>query len=308
METISRPDFEGYYSITDLDISGNNIKEIGSGAFQNIPYLDTLNVMDNKIERLENGVFEGLDKITFIILSSNGLASIEPNVFQPLSSLKYLYLQDNKLVCDCGLYDAINPLNTLVIAGHVKGNCNVSIPINEFYADDKLSCSSCDINSCQNNATCIPVDKINYNCSCSDKYYGQFCQLENACFHRPCQHNSTCLKTLDTFKCECSVGYFGELCQNEVPCYINSCQHDGICQRNRNQSNDYTCQCKAGYSGAHCQLSDGEESSGLAVGYIILIVVVIILILGVIIGLVIYFKKRDKYETIPLVRSKTEDA
>ena len=180
--------------------------------------------------------------------------------------------------------------------------------MNKFYKDNKLGCTPCNINKCQmkNTMFCVAVDKFNYTCMCNEKYHGQFCQFENACFQKPCQHNSTCLKTLNTFKCECSKGFFGERCENEDPCYFNPCQHNGTCHRNRN---NFTCQCRSGYSGAHCQILDtkDKESPGLAVGYIILIVVLIILALGVLIGLVIYFQKRDKQEHIPLVGANTAD-
>ena len=176
----------------------------------------------------------------------------------------------------------------------------------------KYACTStsCGINNkCQNNATCHLLNKFNYTCSCSKKYHGQLCQFENACFDNPCQHNSTCIKTLNTSRCECQMGYSGELCQNEEPCYFNPCQHNGTCHINGNNSTNYTCQCRSGYSGAYCQILDtkDKESPGLGVGYIILIVVLIVLILGGLIGLVIYFKRRDRQGHIPLVETNMVD-
>ena len=124
IHAIGQTDFEGYHSITYLDISGNNIQKLGSGIFQTIPNLDTLNAMNNGIKRLENGVFKGLTKAKNIYLNGNGLTSIEPEVFEELPSLETVYLQDNKLVCDCTLYHVINSLHALSNFKNLKGKCN----------------------------------------------------------------------------------------------------------------------------------------------------------------------------------------
>uniref|UniRef100_A0A7M5XDJ0 EGF-like domain-containing protein n=1 Tax=Clytia hemisphaerica TaxID=252671 RepID=A0A7M5XDJ0_9CNID len=215
--------------------------------------------------------------------------------------------------------------------GTVYGKCN-GIELYDFYRKNKLNCSSCSVNECQNDATCQVADQFNYNCSCSRNNHGEFCQFENACSFnlrlKPCQDitNSICVPIQNTFKCDCRVGYSGERCQMKDICYLdNPCQNDGNCKKS-NISMGYKCDCRVGYSGERCQMKDicyfdnpcqnhGIcQRSNISMGYtcqcnegyhgqqcqlsipdtgfIILMVVLAILVLIGLVGLAIFFRRR----------------
>ena len=304
----------------DLDLTGNAIENIEIGMFSNLPSLIRIYLSGNKL----NSIYRFTDfKFSTIDLSSNGLTSsaIQDGAFNVvflnlkdnnLTTLReewfvaapeWLNLEENPLICDCVLYGALNLFQKGgIIEYGLQGSCNdgkVVKNLKDFYVDNKLNCTSCSLNKYQNGAKCQVVDQFNYNCSCTEKYYGEFCQLEHACFENPCQNNGTCLEVENTFKRNCSSGYFGERCEIKDACHFdNPCQNYGTCQRSGNESMEYTCQCSGGFTGPQCQLILGEEedgSPGLAIGYIVLIVLAVLALIGLI-GLMIFFKRRRGYE------------
>ncbi|XP_062378213.1 toll-like receptor 13 [Sardina pilchardus] len=83
--------------VTDIDISHNKIKEIKSGDFQNLTYLETLNISYNLISYLEKGAFRDLISLTELRLSSNRLTRITKEFFLGLTKLKVLLLDKNNI-------------------------------------------------------------------------------------------------------------------------------------------------------------------------------------------------------------------
>ena len=137
------------------------------------------------------------------------------------------------------------------------------------------------------------MNATSYNCSCSEKNHGKFCQFENACLNETCQNNGTCLKIENSFKCNCSVSFLGEKCEVENPCYLeNPCHNNGTCQPLDETSDKYQCLCVDGYSGKHCQTK--EETNLLSNSGIIKIVIVASVVLILIVCLVAFVYTRRR--------------
>ncbi|XP_050498666.1 leucine-rich repeat-containing protein let-4-like [Diabrotica virgifera virgifera] len=66
-------------SMEDLDLSGNRIKNIRSGAFSGPQALRILDLHNNQIVKISNGIFNHLVKLKFLDLSENKISSIDPN-------------------------------------------------------------------------------------------------------------------------------------------------------------------------------------------------------------------------------------
>uniref|UniRef100_A0A8D8Z9Q1 Insulin-like growth factor-binding protein complex acid labile subunit n=1 Tax=Cacopsylla melanoneura TaxID=428564 RepID=A0A8D8Z9Q1_9HEMI len=87
-----------YRMLTKLDLSRNNLKELDSTAFSNVPTLLQLNVSRNShLASLPPGVFDPLRKLEILDLSSTGLKQIPPFTFDELFALMYLNLAQNHL-------------------------------------------------------------------------------------------------------------------------------------------------------------------------------------------------------------------
>lgn len=90
--------FKYFLNVFHVDFAGNNIKEIKSDAFANLPRLRYLNLSSNCISVIENRGFKVSDAgnvLETLDLSNNSLTNLYEHIFYPLINLKYLYLQSN---------------------------------------------------------------------------------------------------------------------------------------------------------------------------------------------------------------------
>ena len=95
---------------------------------------------------------------------------------------------------------------------------------------------------------------INPEYETSDPY----CAESFKCHSNPCQHNSTCVDTLDratsksTYKCTCTEDYTGYTCDLAIDyCASAPCQHNSTCMSDIGR---YECQCTKGELGIHCDV------------------------------------------------------
>lgn len=104
-----------------------------------------------------------------------------------------------------------------------------------------------------------------YDCSCTSKYVGEYCQFPNPCTtgsEPRCQNGGSCeVRTTalssPTFLCNCPIGFTESLCEIRVPnaCDSGPCMNGGTC--NLKSLEEYTCTCAVGYRGK-------EPTGGLA--------------------------------------------
>ncbi|XP_032869140.1 chondroadherin-like protein [Amblyraja radiata] len=81
----------------ELDIRGNNIDTIATGAFLPIPYLTHLNLQKCNINHLREGAFRGLGRLISLNLGFNNVELIYQETFDGLYSLQQLILNNNKI-------------------------------------------------------------------------------------------------------------------------------------------------------------------------------------------------------------------
>lgn len=108
---------------------------------------------------------------------------------------------------------------------------------------------SCQVNQCQNNATCTPISRadrkknrnrltsgLKYTCHCQFGFTGELCQRDTrACWTPPmprCRNNGTCVQSFyepSDFECDCHYGFKGSLCEQNILCENVTCLNGGVC-------------------------------------------------------------------------------
>ncbi|XP_072127825.1 chondroadherin-like protein isoform X2 [Mobula birostris] len=108
-----------------LDIRGNNIEKVPTGAFLPIPYLTHLNLQKCKIKQLQEGAFRGLGRLVTLNLGSNYIEFIYQETFDGLFSLQQLII-DNNMIEEIkpGAFAQLGFLNFL----NLEGNFLVYLP------------------------------------------------------------------------------------------------------------------------------------------------------------------------------------
>uniref|UniRef100_A0A8C2Z7R5 LRRNT domain-containing protein n=1 Tax=Cyclopterus lumpus TaxID=8103 RepID=A0A8C2Z7R5_CYCLU len=78
-----------------LELGGNNLSEIDTGAFAGLWSLRVLVLTNSQIQEMQP--FEHLDNLEKLDLSNNQLGAVGSGVFRGLSRLRQLYLHNNRL-------------------------------------------------------------------------------------------------------------------------------------------------------------------------------------------------------------------
>uniref|UniRef100_A0A3Q3JKZ1 Chondroadherin-like protein n=2 Tax=Monopterus albus TaxID=43700 RepID=A0A3Q3JKZ1_MONAL len=80
-----------------LDLRGNDIQELPSGAFKHTPYLTHLSLQRCNVRRVKEGAFRGLGRLVFLNLANNNIEILYQESFDGLSSLKQLLVDHNRV-------------------------------------------------------------------------------------------------------------------------------------------------------------------------------------------------------------------
>ncbi|XP_077481241.1 chondroadherin-like b [Stigmatopora argus] len=80
-----------------LDLRGNAIQELPTGAFRHTPYLTHLSLQRCSIRRVKEGAFRGLGRLVFLNLAGNDIDVLYQESLDGLSSLKQLTMERNRL-------------------------------------------------------------------------------------------------------------------------------------------------------------------------------------------------------------------
>lgn len=120
LERIKGNTFAGLVHLQKLDLQGNKIQLIESGAFRTVPKLEVLDLSRNRLSSLKKESLAGLVSLRRLKLTDNNLQTIYENSFDDLKSIEkvngsdldyhhsvlfFFFLQidisDNPLVCNC---------------------------------------------------------------------------------------------------------------------------------------------------------------------------------------------------------------
>ncbi|KAM3859604.1 chondroadherin-like b [Diretmus argenteus] len=80
-----------------LDLRGNNIQELPTGAFKHTPYLTHLSLQRCNIRTVKEGAFRSLGRLVFLNLANNNIEILYQESFDGLSSLKQLMIDRNRV-------------------------------------------------------------------------------------------------------------------------------------------------------------------------------------------------------------------
>lgn len=87
-----------------LDLRGNDIQELPTGAFKHTPYLTHLSLQRCNIRRVKEGAFRGLGRLVFLNLANNNIEILYQVVAQTQKKLmsashQLLFFQLSRYFC-----------------------------------------------------------------------------------------------------------------------------------------------------------------------------------------------------------------
>ena len=197
-------------------------------------------------------------------------------------------------LCPQGFYGELCEEETLVGGGCVGNPCRHGSTCTDTPVGPSCTCSpgftgplcrwplnNCELEPCQNSASCEPGLYGSYQCTCTPGYTGEDCSdLLSRCDPSPCANGSRCRETDGggSPKCECTSGFHGPNCELPLtpentcvsspcgsnvtcpfpcvemdPCQLPSppCENAGTCIYT---PDSFFCECPEGYAGEHCQV------------------------------------------------------
>uniref|UniRef100_A0A669CFV7 Chondroadherin-like b n=1 Tax=Oreochromis niloticus TaxID=8128 RepID=A0A669CFV7_ORENI len=100
-----------------LDLRGNDIQELPTGAFMHTPYLTHLSLQRCNIHKVKEGAFRGLGRLVFLNLANNNIDILYQESFDGLSSLKQLIIDRNRVEeIQPGAFSQLGSLNLLSLS------------------------------------------------------------------------------------------------------------------------------------------------------------------------------------------------
>nr|XP_057918180.1 chondroadherin-like b isoform X2 [Doryrhamphus excisus] len=100
-----------------LDLRGNDIQELPTGAFRHTPYLTYLSLQRCNVRRVKEGAFRGLGRLVFLNLANNDIDILYQESFDGLSSLKQLMIERNRVEeIQPGAFSQLGFLNLLSLS------------------------------------------------------------------------------------------------------------------------------------------------------------------------------------------------
>ncbi|XP_042081667.1 chondroadherin-like protein, partial [Haplochromis burtoni] len=100
-----------------LDLRGNDLQELPTGAFMHTPYLTHLLLQRCNIHKVKEGAFRGLGRLVFLNLANNNIDILYQESFDGLSSLKQLIIDRNRVEeIQPGAFSQLGSLNLLSLS------------------------------------------------------------------------------------------------------------------------------------------------------------------------------------------------
>ncbi|WP_138206294.1 leucine-rich repeat domain-containing protein [Haloimpatiens lingqiaonensis] len=102
--------------VTELRLSGNNIKYLPKGVFDGLTGLKKLSLTINGIVELPEGIFDNLTNLTELSLDQNHIKKVPRGIFDKLKNLKSLGFTENELMeLPDGIFDNLTALEGLYL-------------------------------------------------------------------------------------------------------------------------------------------------------------------------------------------------
>ena len=122
-------------TITDLDLSRQNITALSAGDFNDLTNLTALDLDVNYLTSLPDGILDHLTKLQDFTASGNNISSLNGNLFRNNSSLQAINLNFNNIRSfGDGLFTGLTGLFRLTLR---QNNGNVELPLTLRLVDDE---------------------------------------------------------------------------------------------------------------------------------------------------------------------------
>ncbi|SHH92465.1 LPXTG-motif cell wall anchor domain-containing protein [Clostridium collagenovorans DSM 3089] len=97
IKTLPNGIFDNLTNLEKLSLSSNGISELPEGIFDKLTKLEELSLSQNYITELPNGILDNLKNLTSLGFTENKLTKLPDNIFDELTSLTGLFLYDNNI-------------------------------------------------------------------------------------------------------------------------------------------------------------------------------------------------------------------
>ncbi|XP_078338823.1 uncharacterized protein LOC111134166 isoform X3 [Crassostrea virginica] len=103
--------------------------------------------------------------------------------------------------------------------------------------------------SCQHGGSCRDTGSPGFQCHCTRKYNGEFCENALTCHDAPCLNGGICTDVGSSFQCKCPYTHTGDVCEAALSCSDTPCQNLGTCS---GPLGNFRCNCPPTYKGDIC--------------------------------------------------------
>ena len=94
---MSAGDFNGFSSITELNLSGNSLSTLPEGIFDELTSVTKITLDNNRLRSLRSDVFEHNSRLSNLELHNNQLSDLPTEIFEHNAGLRTLNLRNNRL-------------------------------------------------------------------------------------------------------------------------------------------------------------------------------------------------------------------
>jgi hypothetical protein len=97
LQSLTEKPFLYVNNLRALNLAGNRIEYVSSGAFEGLDRLVSLALNDNRISLIPDNLFSSMENLTQLLLHNNSIQYVWPRTFAGLRSLTRLQLASNRL-------------------------------------------------------------------------------------------------------------------------------------------------------------------------------------------------------------------
>ncbi len=135
LKEIHKDTLNGLINLKVVNFGGNQIKELNAELFKNLTNLETIYFHCNEIKELNSNIFNGLVKLKNIYFGKNLISNLNENIFNGLDSLERISFYFNQIKeLHPLLFNNLNELKEL----HFNGNEIKELNENTFHGLSKL--------------------------------------------------------------------------------------------------------------------------------------------------------------------------
>ncbi|XP_029801767.1 leucine-rich repeat-containing protein 38 [Suricata suricatta] len=143
--------FSGSAKLAFLDLSYNNLTQLGAGAFRSAGRLVKLSLANNNLAGVHEAAFETLESLQVLELNDNNLRSLNVATLAALPALRTLRLDGNPWLCDCDfahLFSWIQENASKLPKGHEEIQCSLPLGNRRIFLHElsEASFSECRFN------------------------------------------------------------------------------------------------------------------------------------------------------------------